>query len=186
MRIFAYPEIYKETAADNLGIMFDYGVNCCGLAPDELMGWFVESGDAHQFECGSPRVLRGMSGTELCWDILRKLGRPEPVAEYPVSMYRSPEYWAGWVLAQYQWYSNQKFEDIQSCFKFSDLVKAYYPLHEAHEQKTFRMLDGKMLAGGFELYNRINDRGEIEHLKELPQVSYAFNKDCSLEKERGL
>lgn len=184
MKTFAYPETYKEIAADNLGIMFDYGVNCCGFSADELMGWFVASGDARQFECGSPRVLLGMSGTELCWDIMRKLGRPEPTVEYPVSMSRTPEYWAGWVLAQYQRYSNQRFVDIQACYPFSKLVISYYPLHEAHEHKTFRMLDDKLVASGFELYNRINDRGEIVNMKPYSTNSTAIRRNNPDQRER--
>ena len=93
MKTFAYPEMYREIAADNLGVFFDYGVNFCHYDIDSLFELFLDSGCANQFENGSPRVLIGMSGIELCHDIFVKTDQTIPVSDYPTSMHRSAEYW---------------------------------------------------------------------------------------------
>jgi DNA-binding transcriptional regulator YiaG len=53
---------------------------------------------------------------------------------------RTPEYWAGWVLANAQWYLNKSFNDILAVMPFSKLVGMYYPYHEADEMKTVEII----------------------------------------------
>lgn len=168
MKIFAYPEMYKDIAADNLGVMLDYGINFCHIDGDDLFGLFLKSGCAEQFENGSPRVLVGMSGVELCRDVLLRSAESVPTAEYPPSLYRSPAYWTGWILSQYQWYSCQSFQDIYSCVKIDDLINLYYPLHEAHEFKTFKVLDKMLCSCGHPLYNTIDSAGTVINLGTPP------------------
>ena len=184
MKTFAYPKIYRETAADNLGVMFDYGINSCHFDGDSLFDLFLKSGCANQFENGSPRVLVGMSGVELCRDVIFKSLRIHLDTEYPTSMYRSPEYWAGWILSQYQWYSCQSFQDIYSCVKIKDLINLYYPLHEAHEFKTFNILDKKLLSNKIHLYNVINENGEIVNLKPYPVETTSVHNYTPKQEER--
>ena len=43
-----------------------------------------------------------------------------------------PEYWAGWVLAYYQWLSCRSFTYMhKKGLGISEVVAMYYPLHEA-------------------------------------------------------
>lgn len=127
MKTFAYPEMYRDIAADNLGIMFDYGINYCHISPNQLFNLFIESDCANQFENGSPRVIVGMFGTELCRDVLYRTQKIWPEIEYPVTISRTPEYWAGWIMAQYQWYSCQSFETIMLISKLMTLFN--YIIH---------------------------------------------------------
>ena len=53
---------------------------------------------------------------------------------------RTPEYWAGWILANAQWYLNKPFSEIISVMPFSKLVGMYYPYHEADEMKTIEVI----------------------------------------------
>lgn len=43
---------------------------------------------------------------------------------------RSQEYWAGWALAEYQWYSGESFKDIFSKVSFSQISSMYKVYHE--------------------------------------------------------
>ena len=53
---------------------------------------------------------------------------------------RTPEYWAGWVLAIAQWYLNKSFKELLGVMNFSKLVSLYYPYHEADEMKTVEII----------------------------------------------
>ena len=43
---------------------------------------------------------------------------------------RSPEYWSGWALAYYQWYSGCSFMDILSAVPLSEILRMYPVYHE--------------------------------------------------------
>ena len=47
----------------------------------------------------------------------------------------SADYWAGWILAYYQWKSGKGFRDIWDCVSMEDILKMYPTLHEAAEEK---------------------------------------------------
>ena len=40
-------------------------------------------------------------------------------------------YWTGWVLSQLQWYSGLDFNQIDQAFPIEEILRLYYPLHEA-------------------------------------------------------
>ena len=43
---------------------------------------------------------------------------------------KSPEYWAGWALAFYQWYSSLSFMDILTAVPLSGIISMYPVYHE--------------------------------------------------------
>lgn len=133
--IHAYEPHYLDDAMRNLGEAFDYAVNDCGFAPDEFRDMFIVCGVAEQFESGAPKYVAGMSGTELVWEITcrcgRKLDLPEPGVEYECS----PEYWSGWILAYYQWFTGRSFKEIFRNISMEEILKLYPTLHEASEEK---------------------------------------------------
>ncbi|MBQ0086294.1 MAG: helix-turn-helix transcriptional regulator [Bacteroidales bacterium] len=48
----------------------------------------------------------------------------------------SPEYWAGWVLAYYQWLSGKSFRYLQTNgLDIEKVIALYHPLHEADLSK---------------------------------------------------
>ena len=57
---------------------------------------------------------------------------------------RSAEYWVGWVIAYYQWYSDRKISEILEAVSFEELRNMYYTLHEADISKTVEILDEKL------------------------------------------
>jgi len=57
---------------------------------------------------------------------------------------RSGEYWIGWAIAYYQWYSARKFSDIFKVLSFEELQKMYPTLHEADITKFVDIADEKI------------------------------------------
>lgn len=168
MSIFAYPEILVDEASNHMGQMFDIAINYLHYNPDEFMKMFIESGNANEFAKGSARIVSGMEGQDILDDVLFKLYRKVSEVDYKPSFHLSPEYWAGWILAQYQHYSCQSFKTITDCVSFSTLIKMYHPNHEAHEFKTFEYIDRKIKEKGLPLYNSINKDGKVFNLQAVP------------------
>ncbi|MBQ2776634.1 MAG: helix-turn-helix transcriptional regulator [Peptococcaceae bacterium] len=133
--IHAYDEKYLHDAMRNLGEAMDYAANVCHLDLDEFLELFIAEGFAAQFERGVPKYVCGMSGTELVCNVLIKTGividLPDAQMEYDYSR----EYWCGWILAYYQWYTAQSFDNIKSYLSMRDIAVMYHPLHEAPEEK---------------------------------------------------
>ncbi|MDR2610255.1 MAG: helix-turn-helix transcriptional regulator [Clostridiales Family XIII bacterium] len=127
----AYDESYAGGAAVTLGDLFDYAVNDCNCDAELFYQMFITTGTADKFERGDPAYLVGKGGIEIALDILSEAaGR----RNFPMPQFRqdkAPEYWAGWALAHYQWYTARSFSDIRSFFPISDIIDSYHPLHEA-------------------------------------------------------
>ena len=131
----AYDESYLADAKDHLGDMFDYAVNTVGMNIRDIFERFAYSGVGEMFELGHPLFLAGMCGSDLARRVLENTGRPGPYPEYEFTGY-SEEYWAGWALAHFQWYSGISFKDIDRYgLPIEEVVRMYYPLHEADISK---------------------------------------------------
>lgn len=131
----AYDESYLADAKDHLGDMFDYAVNTMGMNIRDIFERFAYSGVGEMFEYGHPLFLAGMCGSDLARRVLENTGRPGPYPEYEFMGY-SEEYWAGWALAHFQWYSGISFKDIDRYgLPIEEIVRMYYPLHEADISK---------------------------------------------------
>jgi len=137
----AYNEEYLDDAMKNLGDMVDYAVNSCGYEADEFFDLFISSGIASQFESGNPKYVTGMSGVELAQAVLRSTNGITDFPEPAFSDEYGREYWAGWILAYYQWMKGMRFEDI--AFDGLPLSKVcdMYILHEADESKFVENAD---------------------------------------------
>ena len=103
--IRAYGEEYLSDAMKNLGEAVDYAVNYCQTEMQGFFDLFISSGIADQFGRGVPKIISGMTGTELVMEIFRNSGIernfPDPQDDYEYS----PAYWCGWIIAYYQWYT---------------------------------------------------------------------------------
>lgn len=131
----AYAEPYLRDGMQNLGEAMDYAVNVCKLDPDDFFEMFISCGIAGQFGMANPKYISGMSGTELVLEVLQKTGISKPNAVQWTSYDRSPEYWCGWSLAYFQWYTHRTFESIQECLTMQEILNLYPTLHEAPEEK---------------------------------------------------
>lgn len=129
----AYDELYLKDAMRNMGIMAHFCINEYGLAPSAFEAAFQKSHVSKQIAKGNPNYLVGHSGKELADMVISEHGIERPVNEY-YSV--TPEYWAGWVLAYYQWYTAKDFAQISAeGLSFDKILRMYYPLHEADLSK---------------------------------------------------
>ena len=131
----AYSELYLDDAMQNLGDMVEYAVCDLGFDPDVFFGWFISSGIASKFEKGNPKYITGMSGFELAEAVLTETNVAHEKREPSFVEFKGREYWAGWILAYYQWETGKRFEDIVKDGLTLSTVFSMYVLHEADESK---------------------------------------------------
>ena len=62
--IRSYAEDYLNDAMKNLAIIFDYGINDCGIPSTTLIKMFISSKLSYYFEIGHPSFVSGKSGLE--------------------------------------------------------------------------------------------------------------------------
>ena len=76
-----------------------------------------------------------MSGVELTDAVLSSLNLSYTLKTPSHNDFRGKEFWAGWILAYYQWFSGRRFEDIVKGGLPLSAVLSMYILHEADESK---------------------------------------------------
>ena len=130
MEIRAYDEMYLDTAQAILGHAVDFAVMTLGLEPDIFASSFVVSDISKQFASGNPRYVAGMNGCELAREILTSTNTTFSDKEDAMYLDKSPEYWSGWALAFYQWYSNRSFMEIINAVPLSEIIAMYSVYHE--------------------------------------------------------
>ena len=130
MEIRAYDESYIATAQNILGHATDFAVMTLNLDSDEFGNAFIVSDASRQFAGGNPRYVAGMNGCELARKVLSQTHTPFTDEEDVMFLDKSPEYWAGWALAYYQWYSLRSFMDILTDVPLSRIIEMYPVYHE--------------------------------------------------------
>lgn len=142
--IHAYREIYLNNVQSALGDAFDYAINTCGIPGESFAKMFVAGSVSRRIENGEPACLSGKSGIELAVEIIEEATGKTPCAEQEIYFARSCEYWIGWAVAYYQWYSGRKYSDIFKVLSFADLQKMYETLHEADITKFVDITDQRI------------------------------------------
>ena len=138
----AYNQTLLYNAANKFGSMMDYAINDCDFDGDRYLHMFVVSGLAQRFERGNPKIIAGMSGIELAIETIRvTFGSPPTVKPTEID-YRTAEFWGGWALAHYQWYTSRSFAAILRIIPFSNILDMYPTLHEADITKFYSVADG--------------------------------------------
>lgn len=133
--IHAYDNHYLDDAMKCLGEAMDYAANSCQMNMDSFLELFIGTGYAEQFAAGVPKYVSGVSGTELVMDVLIKSGTDIAFPQAQIDYDYSPQYWCGWILAYYQWYTGRSFKEIQKHITMQEIEKLYPTLHEASEKK---------------------------------------------------
>jgi len=142
--IHAYQEIYLSKAQAVLGDAFDYAINVCDISGEDFIKLFTASQISKRMENGEPAYLAGRSGMETARDVVAETKGVELRIELHEHFERSPEYWIGWAVAYYQWFSGRKFGEIFEAVSFEELQKMYHPLHEADITKFVDVMDAKV------------------------------------------
>ena len=161
----AYSELYVERAQRSLATMFDYAVWDLGLDIDRYADLFVISGLADRFGAGDPSVISGISGIELARRVIVDTGADVELKLPRSTENRSREYWTGWALAYYQWFSAHRLRDIFAAIKPSNIRALYSPYHEmALSQFCDRME---------ELYKAANEEPKLKRVRQSARLSQA-------------
>ena len=169
--IHAYEKTYLGDAMNNLGDMFDYAVNDCGYEAEEFFGHFITSGIAKEFERGTPKYVAGLSGPELASEVIYRTIRSRPDTPSAENIEKSPEFWTGWILAYYQWYSMNRFYNMQKNGLTMECVLSLYPtLHEADISKFVSVADQIIEKSAF---------SEISNLKKIRKASGMTQKELA-------
>lgn len=139
----AYSELYLNNAMNTLATMLDYAVNIIHEDIDVVFKRFVDCGAATCFESGDPNLIAGKSGVELYWSLSKTSFNVFP--GYQI-LYRTPEFWLGWSLAYYQWYTKRTFRFIHMRVTLKELLGWYSTLHEADLSKFVEELDKRIVS----------------------------------------
>ncbi len=142
--VHAYQEVYLSKAQSVMGDTFDYAINTCAILGTDFVKLFVASSVSKRMENGEPAYLIGKSGIEIVREIVAETKGQDLQIEPQQLLGRSKEYWIGWAIAYYQWYSDRTYSDIFKVFSFENLQKMYYTLHEADITKFVDIVDSKI------------------------------------------
>ena len=165
MTIHAYDEIYLSSAQNTLGHAVDFAVMTLNLKPKQFELALKVSASAKQFSIGNPRYVAGINGCEFARCVLDDVQMPYTDAEDIMYLDKSPEYWAGWALAYYQWYSGYSLSDILYDVSLDDILLMYPIYHEMDiSQFTDRMQ---------ELMKQAHPHTMLRELRENAGISQA-------------
>ncbi len=141
MEIRAYHESYLSDAQRILGHAVDFAVMSLEVPPEAFGAALSVSEASRQFAAGNPKYVSGMNGCELARIILSETHTPYTDAEDAMYLDKSPEYWAGWALAFYQWYADRSFMEILSAISLSSIFALYPVYHETDLARFAAHLD---------------------------------------------
>ena len=95
----------------------DYGVITLGYDLETFYNMFLNCDLLDRFERGDPFLIAGHSGVEMALLVVEKhTGKNE----YKERIYvdgKSREYWCGWALAFYQWYTVCSLDVLRKFFR---------------------------------------------------------------------
>ena len=137
----AYRQYYLEDAMGVLGAAVEAAVMLFDVPLERFWPLFLASRQARRFASGDPFAISGQSGWELAERVLSEAGVSFPHRVPDGLRTRTPEYWAGWALAQYQWYRGFSFSEIEEFAPMADVVRLYSPYHEMSIQAFHEELD---------------------------------------------
>lgn len=163
MVIHAYSDDYLTSAQRILGDMLDYAVNTYDFEIDKFYEMFLVSAVSRQFERGNPTYVAGKTGCELVKEVIRDSGITRK--EYPDEMYldKSPEYWAGWILAYYQWYSGRSFYKIYKAVSMKEILRMYDAYHEMDTEQFIKRMN--------EIWDKYYPETNLKRLRSLAGLS---------------
>ena len=144
MAIRAYDEIYVDSAQNVLGHAVDFAVMTLGLEPNTFGDAFAVSDASKQFAAGNPAYVAGMNGCELARKVLEETGAPFADAEDAMYLDKSPEYWAGWALAYYQWFTGCSFMEILTAVPLEQIMAMYPTYHEMDVSRFVEQMDRRL------------------------------------------
>lgn len=141
MAIHAYHEDYLLHAQAILGNAVDFATMTLNVDPSLFGSALATSTCGRQFSCGNPTFVAGLNGCEFARMVLDDAGIHYPEAEDAMYLDKSPEYWAGWALAYYQWERGCTFMDVLAYVDLEEIVDMYPIYHEMDIERFVERLD---------------------------------------------
>ena len=141
-----YSESQLNRFMDKMGDAFDYAINDCNIAGTEFVKMFVASTACKKIENGEASYILGKSGKEIAIECIYETTGKELAVEPSEKFSRSAQYWCGWAVCYYQWFSSRKYADIFKAVAYEDILGLYTTLHEASVEKFASVLDEKVRA----------------------------------------
>jgi len=169
--IRAYHKVYLEKARTNLGRMLDFATYDLGYDPCEFFDLFMNCGLAEQFGKGEFSLTVGMSGVELAYRVLELTKHQVERSKPRYTADRSPEYWAGWALAYYQWETAMSFSEILEYIPLDDIIRMYSPYHEMDIRHFCDRMN--------ELYRAANPETKLKQLRQRASLSQSELAEAS-------
>ncbi|MCD8285749.1 MAG: helix-turn-helix transcriptional regulator [Clostridia bacterium] len=109
---------------------FDYAMQDLELDPEEFIAAFCKSRYVKEIENRNQTFLCGMAGSEFCRLILNEASIPfNPVQYMPLDR-RTQYWWAGDMIAYYQYHSGVSFAYIFSFVSITEILRMYTVYHE--------------------------------------------------------
>lgn len=130
MEMRAYPFDYLASAQRIMGDMLDFAVNTCQMNIDEYFDMFTISDVSTQFQNGNPTYIAGKTGCELVKEVIAESGMQPVSCEDQMYLDKTPEYWTGWAVAYYQWYTCRTFMKIHKVITLEEVTSMYDIYHE--------------------------------------------------------
>ena len=109
----AYDRAYLLHARQSLGRMLDFSCHVFGYSARGFWDLFLASGVAASFGEGDAHFMK-----------FSRVVDPSPPDG------KSPEFWAAWSVAHYQWFRGLSFSRIDAFAPIDDIVAMYHPYHE--------------------------------------------------------
>lgn len=128
--IHAYDKVFLTDAQTVMGYLFDHAVCYMGFELSAFFDLFLATDISKRIEKGDPFIVCGKSGTELCYEVLEVFNMDYSRKEREISLEKSPQFWTGWALAYYQWYSGKDFSTINKEVPIDKVFDMYVPYHE--------------------------------------------------------
>ncbi len=129
-----------------MGDAFDYAINDCKIDGTEFIKMFVASTVCKKIESGETSYISGKSGIEIAIACVYEITGKELSVKPSEEFNRSAQYWCGWAMCYYQWWSSRRYADIFKAVSYEDMLELYQTLHEASVEKIASVLDEKVRA----------------------------------------
>ncbi len=180
----AYSELYLSDAQSLLANAFDYAINVCNL-PIELFSWiFATSKYTKEYERGNPAIISGKSGIEFAQIIIFEAIPHEKFPSPKFTQDRTPEYWAGWALAYYHWYTQKRFKNIFERIPLIEIISMYNTFHVMDITHFIEAMDTKYDERAKETKLKcIRDNAELSQ-SELAALSGVTLRSIQLYEQR--
>ncbi len=101
-----------------------------------------------------------------------------------LDFYRTKEYWIGWAITYYQWYTNKKFERIFESISYDELLNLYDTLHEADILKFVEVLNNIIDNKNYETNLKIIRSGYGISQNELAKRSNVSLRSIQMYEQR--